>query len=207
MNRDKDSPRLAIPVFRSRVAPVLNWCSRIYLFAEETEGVTPGQEIVLLNMSAFDRLRILHQEGIRTLICGALSPDLLTYGESMGLYIIYGIAGEIDEVIKAYHTHKLNQPCFWLPGCRGPRHYRKNWAKDCPEGDGYRMGLLKQEGEAGREEKTIGGTIKKRSTASTGSGPGGFCLCPKCGTRVSHERGIPCSQVLCPRCDHIMVRG
>ena len=31
-------------------------------------------------------------------------------------------------------------------------------------------------------------------------GPGGFCVCPKCGYRVEHQPGIPCSTLTCPNC-------
>ncbi len=37
-------------------------------------------------------------------------------------------------------------------------------------------------------------------------GPGGFCVCPNCGHRVPHERGVPCRQVQCPKCGTFMVR-
>lgn len=114
---EKATSRLAIPVFRSRVAPVLNWCSTIRIFSEET--TTLGREITLPNMSAFDRLKVLQDEGVQTVICGALSPDLLRYGESIGLQIIPGVAGEISDVIEAYRAEALDQPCFWIPGCRG----------------------------------------------------------------------------------------
>jgi len=131
-------PRLAIPVFRSRVAPVLNWCSKILILPENTEEITAGDEIVLLHMNAFDRLGVLKEEGVKTLICGALSPDLLNYGESLGLRIIHGIAGEIGDVLKAYRSKKLDQPCFRLPGCRGSCFHRKTFPagkNERPESD------------------------------------------------------------------------
>lgn len=34
----------------------------------------------------------------------------------------------------------------------------------------------------------------------------GTCLCPKCGHRKPHERGIPCTQVKCPQCGTVMIR-
>ena len=37
-------------------------------------------------------------------------------------------------------------------------------------------------------------------------GPGGYCVCPNCGHRVPHERGVPCRQVQCPKCGTFMVR-
>ena len=30
------------------------------------------------------------------------------------------------------------------------------------------------------------------------------CTCPKCGKKVPHTRGIPCSSVKCPECGTLM---
>ena len=40
-----------------------------------------------------------------------------------------------------------------------------------------------------------------------GLGPGGECVCPKCGTRAPHQQGIPCYQQLCPQCNAPMTRA
>ncbi|MCF7920171.1 MAG: hypothetical protein K9N06_09705 [Candidatus Cloacimonetes bacterium] len=37
-------------------------------------------------------------------------------------------------------------------------------------------------------------------------GIGGSCVCAKCGTKVPHERGIPCTQIKCPKCGTTMIR-
>lgn len=31
-----------------------------------------------------------------------------------------------------------------------------------------------------------------------------YCICPKCGLRTEHERGLPCSSIKCPRCGTFM---
>jgi len=33
-----------------------------------------------------------------------------------------------------------------------------------------------------------------------GSGPGGNCVCPKCGYKVEHTRLKPCNERICPKC-------
>lgn len=40
----------------------------------------------------------------------------------------------------------------------------------------------------------------------SGAGPGGNCVCPNCGARTSHERGMPCYEVNCPKCGAKMTR-
>lgn len=38
------------------------------------------------------------------------------------------------------------------------------------------------------------------------AGPAGFCVCPQCGQRLPHERGVPCSGQKCPGCGAAMTR-
>jgi PHP family Zn ribbon phosphoesterase len=40
-----------------------------------------------------------------------------------------------------------------------------------------------------------------------GSGPGGDCVCPSCGARVKHTRGMPCYSKKCPKCGTRMTKG
>jgi len=39
------------------------------------------------------------------------------------------------------------------------------------------------------------------------AGPGGICICPKCGHEQAHARGQPCYQMKCPKCGTPMTRG
>ena len=46
-----------------------------------------------------------------------------------------------------------------------------------------------------------------RQPAGFGLGPSGECICPKCGTKTSHQRGIPCYEQKCPNCSSSMTRA
>ena len=37
-------------------------------------------------------------------------------------------------------------------------------------------------------------------------GPGGNCICPKCEKVMPHERGTPCQEQRCPRCNAKLLR-
>lgn len=44
------------------------------------------------------------------------------------------------------------------------------------------------------------GRFKGEVKEAIGRGPGGYCVCSKCGYRIPHQRGIPCSTLQCPNC-------
>ena len=39
-----------------------------------------------------------------------------------------------------------------------------------------------------------------------GSGPGGYCICTKCGHENRHTRGVPCNERECPECGAKMTK-
>ena len=62
-----------------------------------------------------------------------------------------------------------------------------------PRGDG-----TGPPGDAERGRGRMGGPFA--------AGPGGNCLCPNCGHKVSHDAGQPCNQKTCPKCGTAMAR-
>lgn len=53
---------------------------------------------------------------------------------------------------------------------------------------------------------SLSGGMGKRQGNRKGAGPSGNCICPKCGTKIAHQRGVPCYQTKCPQCETQMVR-
>jgi len=70
-----------------------------------------------------------------------------------------------------------------------------------PRGDGT--------GPAGRGPGTGRGQGRGRGRGrmgGSGLGPGDHCVCPNCGHREPHERGVPCYDLKCPQCGASMSR-
>jgi len=57
-----------------------------------------------------------------------------------------------------------------------------------PQGQGPRTG--RGQGWGQKQGQGLGGTSE--------------CVCPKCGEKMPHRRGVPCSEVKCPKCDSPM---
>ena len=50
------------------------------------------------------------------------------------------------------------------------------------------------------------GRFRGEVEGAKGRGTGGYCVCPKCGYKISHESGVPCSTLECPKCKINLVR-
>jgi hypothetical protein len=50
------------------------------------------------------------------------------------------------------------------------------------------------------------GRFKGEIEEAQGRGPGGYCVCKKCGYRVEHQPGVPCSSLICPNCKTHLTR-
>jgi predicted Fe-Mo cluster-binding NifX family protein len=123
---------LAIPVFRSRVAPVFDSCHRAVVIPVDNTSERERSKLGLQNLSLTQRVSVLKGAGVTTLICGGISDTLHAMLESSGVCVMAGIAGEIEEVVSAFLSHGLNDPRFSMPGRGGPIAGRQEEAARLP---------------------------------------------------------------------------
>jgi predicted Fe-Mo cluster-binding NifX family protein len=107
---------VAIPVFRSRVAPTFDSCLSVLLIRTERSSKAARREISLAHLPASERVAVLQREGVVTLICGGISEALRKMLESSGVHVISGIVGEVGDVLAAYGSNRLDAPEFSMPG-------------------------------------------------------------------------------------------
>jgi len=50
------------------------------------------------------------------------------------------------------------------------------------------------------------GRFRGKIEGAQGRGPGGYCFCKRCGYRIEHQPGVPCSSLICPNCKTHLTR-
>lgn len=110
--------RVAIPIFRSRVSPILDSCTRIILIDIEHNQEIERSEIHLNGLSLIERVSVLQKSSVKTVICGAISDMFQNMLQNVKIYLIIGIAGEVEQVVGAYLSESLNDPQFYMPGLK-----------------------------------------------------------------------------------------
>ena len=108
--------RIAIPIFKSRVSPVFDTCTRLSLIDFEDDRVIKRKEFDLDNFSLQERLRVLEKNDVAVIICGGISDVFDTILSNSNIRLISGICGDVDEIISAFIDGRLDDPCFFMPG-------------------------------------------------------------------------------------------
>jgi predicted Fe-Mo cluster-binding NifX family protein len=107
--------RAAIPIFMTRVSPLFDSCTRVLLIDIEQNREVDRKEIYLDALSLNERVTILRKSGVTTVICGGISEMLETMLAGADIELIGDITGEVDQVLDAYLTERLDEPRFHLP--------------------------------------------------------------------------------------------
>jgi predicted Fe-Mo cluster-binding NifX family protein len=209
MNDEQDlrMMKVAFAVWDNRIAPVFDVARQIHLVeAEAGQVVCETQEPIADGLPVQKVLR-LAELGVGILVCGAISRPLQEMVAAYGIRIIPFVAGDLNKVIQAWLSGNLERGTFAMPGCC--RHARRRFKGihgiDREEYlmNGKRRGGMGQGGGRGQGR---GGQRPVRMGGSFAGGPTGYCVCPRCGQRVQHERGLPCLERKCPKCGIAMTR-
>jgi len=198
--------KAAFSVWNHRIAPVFDFARQILLVEVESGRVVgEAQESLPVDPGTMKWLRLV-ELGVDTLVCGAISRPVQAMVAANGIRVIPFVGGDLQEVIKAWVSGRLQDDLFVLPGCRGrgDRFGQKpgfGGKEDFMKGrnrGGMGPGGGQGQGRVGQGRGRMGGPLA--------GGAVGTCLCPNCGHREPHERGAPCVQKRCPKCGTAMTR-
>jgi predicted Fe-Mo cluster-binding NifX family protein len=197
--------RTAFAAWNDRIAPVFDVARHIHIVETESGRIVEEAWEELTDDVPARKALHLAELDIGTLVCGAISRPLQEMLAAQGIRVVSFVAGDLREVIEAWRRGRLEKDVFAMPGCCGRGRSR---APGGPEREERAMTGKNRDVNAGR-----GGGGQGRGAQGFGrrggplaAGPGGLCVCPRCGRREPHERGMPCTQKQCPTCGVAMTR-
>ncbi len=209
------SMKAAFSTWDGRIAPVFD-SARHVLVAEAEAGIIVRQTEQELGLSLpVQTVMRLRELGVGVLVCGAISRPLQAMIAAAGIRVIPFVSGDLAEVIQAWNRGKLPADRFFMPGCRRPGGRRAGIAAPFKEdrfmngrgqGGGFGGGRGQGRGLGRGMGSGCSGQGRGRMGGPMAAGAVGSCVCPKCGHRLAHERGLPCVQRQCPQCGTAMVR-
>lgn len=194
----------AFPIWNDRIAPVFDVAGLLLLLETSSGVVLNRREVPLARALPMEKAMDLQQLGVEELVCGAISRPMEIALTSRGIRVIPFVAGDLAGVVRAWLAGTLPCDAFAMPGCCGRW---RNQAHNQQERNLLMNGKGRGGMGGGGGGRGQGGSGRGRMGGPAAAGPDGFCVCPQCGRKEPHQRGVPCNQVKCPDCGILMTRA
>lgn len=108
--------RLAIPIRDSLIATVADF-AHVLMLVDYDNKVEICRNVVDFHRQIVPaRVAVLDDNGVNTLICGAISRPFATMVIHCGIELIPFMSGNVEEVMTAYFAGDLANPRFFMPG-------------------------------------------------------------------------------------------
>ena len=199
--------KAAFPFWENRIAPVFDSARQLCIIEKEFGRIVhEGREPLTGDLPTQKALR-LTELGVGTLICGAISRPLQEMLIGCGIQVVPFVSGDLSEVIRAWISGKFNRSSFAMPGCLRGKRCRFGGRRNIDLKGNIMNGMGQGgRGMGGGQGQGQGGRRSGRGRGPLAAGPDGYCVCPQCGQREPHQRGVPCFERKCPNCGALMVR-
>lgn len=110
---------VALAEWKGRVSPVFDVSRHILVLAIRDGVIVERREEYLDEEEPLGKAKRLASMEIDHLICGAISRPLAGLLSAYGIRTITFVAGDVEEVIKAFLSGLLPDPAMAMPGCCG----------------------------------------------------------------------------------------
>jgi predicted Fe-Mo cluster-binding NifX family protein len=193
--------KAAFTIWNGRIAPVFDVAHRVRILEVDSGRIVREADAEVPDGPPARIGGWLAERGVHVLVCGAISRPVRDIVTAQGIRVIAFVAGDLREIVQAWLSGTLESGVFAMPGCRGWGRQRRRGGKRSSEEEGNPMQGWNRFGRS-----PWGAQGRGRMGGPRAGGPGGACVCPKCGHREPHERGVPCARRQCPKCKSAMTR-
>jgi predicted Fe-Mo cluster-binding NifX family protein len=99
--------RVAIPHYQDEVAPCFEATAAITIFTVRRRKVVKQTRFSLQSKEALDRVRLLRDQEVNTLICGGLQASFEDLLRASGIQVVSWVTGNVDELLNRFLEGRL----------------------------------------------------------------------------------------------------
>jgi predicted Fe-Mo cluster-binding NifX family protein len=107
---------ICLAAYGNRIASLLETSDRLILIHAPDFDKSSVQTIPLYSGAYNEILKILQENNVNTLICGAITACVHDLLRAQNIEIIPWITGNVSDIIDALNTQKVLSPKFNMPG-------------------------------------------------------------------------------------------
>lgn len=113
--------KLAIPRFGETVAPCFEYSATITIIEFDRRQEVERTDFTLKTRVAHDRIRLLRDQAVDTLICGGVQQQFEDMIKTHGIQVISGVEGTVEEIVAIFLQGRL-KPGTEVRANREPDH-------------------------------------------------------------------------------------
>lgn len=109
--------KTAFAYWDDRISPVFDISRQIYIVEVVSGRIVGEARETLPGDFPVQKVLRLTELGIDTVVCGAISRHLRELAEAYDIHVIPFVAGDLREIVQAWHSNGLQSEAFAMPGC------------------------------------------------------------------------------------------
>lgn len=99
--------RVAMPRFQEEIAPCFEYSATIAIFDIKDGNIVDQTDFSLQSNRVFDRLRLLKDQQVNTLICGGIQDRFEQMVQASGIETVSWVSGHVETILQQYLDGKL----------------------------------------------------------------------------------------------------
>jgi predicted Fe-Mo cluster-binding NifX family protein len=99
--------KVAVPRFGDRVAPCFEHTTTISIFWLSDGRVSRKRDFTLVSNEPLDRVRLLRDQQVDTLICGGMEQRFEDMLEARGIRVVSWVKGPVDDLVAQFVRGEL----------------------------------------------------------------------------------------------------